>query len=187
MFYYTYKITLLKGSLAGHYYYGQHRTKNINDSYAGSGRIIRDYFKHYDKIEGVTYVKEILHFYNDEDELNIAEKVLIGDKYETDKFCLNLKPGGTNIPSGGAKIGNKSRLGKHNSKEHNAKIGLSNSISLKGKHRPEDVKHKISQSLIGIKRNPFSNEHKRKLSEKKKGMHWKIDPETGKRIYYKNN
>lgn len=34
-FYYTYKITLLKGSLAGHYYYGQHRTSNLNDGYAG--------------------------------------------------------------------------------------------------------------------------------------------------------
>lgn len=185
MFYYTYKITLLKGSLAGHYYYGQHRTNNLNDGYAGSGRVIKDYFKKYPKIEGITYVKSILQFYNDENELNLAEKDLIGDKYITDNLCINLKQGGTNIPSGGGKLGNKSRLGKHNSKEHNAKIGLSNSISLKGRHISEDVKHKISQSLIGIKRNPFSNEHKRKLSEKKKGMHWKKDPETGKRIYYK--
>ena len=187
MFYYTYKITLLKGSLAGHYYYGQHRTNNLNDGYAGSGKIIKDYYKKYGKIEHQTYIKEFIAFYNNEDELSQAEKDLIGDKYITDNLCINLKQGGTNIPSGGGKIGNKSRLGKHNSKEHNAKIGLSNSISLKGKHRPEDVKHKISQSLIGIKRNPFSIEHKRKLSEKKKGMHWKIDLETGKRIYYKNN
>lgn len=185
-YYYTYKITLLKGSLAGHYYFGQHRTKNLNDGYVGSGKIIKDYFKHYDKVEGVTYVKEILHFYNDKEELSLAEKVLIGDKYITDDLCLNLKQGGTNIPGGGGKLGNKSRLGKHNSKEHNAKIGLSNSISLKGRHMSEDVKRKISQSLIGRKKNPFSAEHKRKLSERKKGMHYRKDPETGKRIYYKN-
>lgn len=30
-FYYTYNITILKGSIAGHYYYGQHRTNNLND------------------------------------------------------------------------------------------------------------------------------------------------------------
>lgn len=61
---YTYKITCLKGSLAGHYYFDQHRTNNINDGYIGSGRIIGDYYKKYGKIEHQTYIKEIIAFYN---------------------------------------------------------------------------------------------------------------------------
>lgn len=90
-FYYTYKITLLKGTLAGKYYYGQHTTSNLNDGYAGSGRVLKDYYKKYGKIEGITYVKQILAFYNNLDELNRAEVELIGDKYENDAICLNLK------------------------------------------------------------------------------------------------
>lgn len=93
-FYYTYKITLLKGSLAGHYYYGQHRTNNLDDGYCGSGRIIKDYFKCYDKIEHQTYIKEILAFYDNLDDLNKAEFELIGNKYEDDELCLNIRPGG---------------------------------------------------------------------------------------------
>lgn len=92
---YTYKITLLKSTLANHYYYGRHKTDNINDGYCGSGVIIKNYFKKYGAIEGVTYEKEIVAFYNNEDELNKAEKELIGDKYDTDQLCLNLCVGGT--------------------------------------------------------------------------------------------
>lgn len=94
MFYYTYKITLLKGSLAGHYYYGQHRTKKLNDCYAGSGVIVSDYYGKYGKIEHQTYIKEIIAFYNSKEELDIAEDELIKDKYITDPLCLNLVKGG---------------------------------------------------------------------------------------------
>ena len=93
-YFYTYKITLLKGSLAGKYYYGQHITYNLNDGYCGSGTIIKSYYKKYRAIENITYVKEILKFYNDEKELDIAEKILIGDLWKTDDNCLNLKCGG---------------------------------------------------------------------------------------------
>lgn len=97
-YYYTYKITLLKGSLAGKYYYGQHITSKLNDHYAGSGSILKDYYKKYRAVEGVTYTKEILKFYNGQDELNKAEEILIGDLWETDPNCLNKKPGGNQPP-----------------------------------------------------------------------------------------
>ena len=90
-YYYTYKIVLLKGSLAGKYYYGQHITSNLKDCYAGSGSILKDYYKKYRAVEGVTYTKEILKFYNDEKELDWAEEILIGDLWETDPNCLNKK------------------------------------------------------------------------------------------------
>ena len=97
-YYYTYKIILLKGSLAGKYYYGQHITSKLNDHYAGSGSILKDYYKKYRAVEGVTYTKEILKFYNDEKELDRAEEILIGDLWETDPNCLNKKPGGNRPP-----------------------------------------------------------------------------------------
>lgn len=97
-YYYIYKIVLLKGSLAGKYYYGQHSTNSLQDNYAGSGSILKDYYKKYRRIEGITYTKEILKFYNDQDELNKAEEILIGDLWETDPNCLNKKPGGNQPP-----------------------------------------------------------------------------------------
>ena len=62
MIYYVYKITLLKGSLAGAYYIGQHRTKKMNDGYAGSGTILRNYYKVYGEKNGETYTKEIIRY-----------------------------------------------------------------------------------------------------------------------------
>lgn len=98
-FYYTYKITLLLGDCSGKYYYGQHTTNNLKDNYAGSGRILQRYYEKYRAIEGVTYTKEILKFYNSPEELNRAENILIGDLWKTDPNCLNLCPGG-NVFSG---------------------------------------------------------------------------------------
>lgn len=97
-YYYTYKIILLKGTLAGKYYYGQHITDKLKDYYTGSGTVLKDYYKKYRATEGVTYTKEILKFYNDSEELDKAEEVLIGDLWKTDPNCLNLKPGGSRPP-----------------------------------------------------------------------------------------
>jgi len=79
-FYYTYKITLLKGSYSNCYYLGQHKTNNLNDNYAGSGTKLRNYYNKYGKSEGDSYVKEILNSYSSLKELNEAEKILIGNK-----------------------------------------------------------------------------------------------------------
>lgn len=92
MYYYTYKITLTKGKLKDHYYYGMHTTKNLNDGYKGSGSILRDYYKKHPK----DYIKEIVSFYNDFESLRIAEQLLIGDLYKTDDMCINLVAGGGN-------------------------------------------------------------------------------------------
>lgn len=206
-YYYTYKITLLKGSLAGYYYYGQHRTSDLNDGYAGSGAIIAKYFKRYNKIEGVTYIKEILNFYNSLDELNNAEFELIGDKWSTDKMCLNLRAGGG---QNGLAIESIQKIsdalsGRFTSDETRKKL----SDSHKGKPSPnqgkkasDETRKKLSDSHKGIT-HKLSEESKKKISEARKGIvfsekhkqalkghhsnkgqHWILDPETKKRIYY---
>ncbi|MBQ5632522.1 MAG: hypothetical protein IIU99_05400 [Treponema sp.] len=211
IYYYTYKTTLLKGKLAGHYYYGLHRTNNLNDGYAGSGKIIKDYFKRYGKIEHQTYIKEIISFYNNDDELNQAEYNLIGDKYQNDKLCLNLKEGGKNIQHGGEKIGHqvseetrqkiskahKNKVLSNETKEkiHNILIGNKRAL---GHILSNETKEKIKNSHLGLKHSEttkqkmsisrkgknFTEEHKNKISQSLKGKHWKINKETGKRIYY---
>lgn len=167
-FYYTYKITLLKGSLAGHYYYGQHRTDNLNDGYAGSGRKIKNYYKKYGKIEHQTYIKEIISFYNNENELNQAEKDLIGDKYKTDELCLNLIPGGTG-------------KGRNKGYKHSIETRQKMSISQKGKHLSKETKEKLSKSRIGKFSGTRSEETRKKMSEAAKNRK-PVSEETKKKI-----
>lgn len=177
IYYYTYKITCLKGSLKNHYYFGQHRTENLNDGYCGSGTLIQDYYKKYGAIENVTYIKEILNFYSNINELNNAEFNLIGDKYENDELCINLRTGG-NVHT--LSIESKNKISEANtgkkhpfSQEHKNKI----SEALNGKNKTtEHCKH-ISEALKGKGKgrlSPMKGKHqteeaKQKISEKNKG------------------
>lgn len=97
--YYIYKITLLCGSLAGHYYIGKKKLKKtehnpMSDGYYGSGVIVKNYYKKYPFKQGITAIKEILELNETEEDNRAREKFYIGDKYDTDPMCLNLKEGG---------------------------------------------------------------------------------------------
>ena len=85
MYYYTYKILFENDD----YYLGQHITDNIEDGYTGSGKKLKE------RIKTDPFDFEILDFYKSEEELNNAERELIGDLWFTDPKCLNLKEGGT--------------------------------------------------------------------------------------------
>ena len=197
--FYIYKITLLKGSLAGKYYYGKrHLKKGINnpmaDGYYGSGAIIKKYYKKYPFEQGITAIKEILEFNDTEEENRKREIFYIGDKYNTDPYCLNLKAGGI----GGTwsediktkmsnsmkcfymsekgienRLQKKERLkGKPSqfgsgplTEEHKNRI----SESLKGKQRSEESRKKQSNSMKLVPSHFQSVDTKRKISEKLKG------------------
>jgi GIY-YIG catalytic domain len=84
MFYTIYKIT---NKVNGKYYIGKHQTENLNDGYMGSGKILkRSIYKH--GIENFT--KEILHIFDNEEEMNLKEKELVVVSEET----YNLNEGG---------------------------------------------------------------------------------------------
>lgn len=79
----------------------------------------------------------------------------------------------------------KAHKGHLCSEEQKRKISekLKGRISpMKDKHHSEETKEKMSVALKGVKRGPFSKEHKSKLSEAKKGRHWKLV--DGKRVWY---
>ena len=153
-FHYIYKITLLCGSKKGYYYFGKRTTrpwqKNpsvIDDGYAGSGTVVKNYFNKYGKILNETYIKEIVEF-NESFEINSKrEKEIIGDRYETDPLCLNLKEGG---------------FGGVYSIETRKKI----SDALKGKKKSEEAVEKNRQAQLKLW---SDTEHKKKMSDAHKG------------------
>lgn len=168
--YYTYRINLLVGSLKGHYYLGQHQTNNINDGYAGSGVVLGDYYQKYGAIRDVTYTKEIIGFYSNQDELNAAEADLIGDRYANDPLCINLCAGGCakGISEETRLKRSKALNGRKFSDETKARM----SESAKKKRLSESHKRHIGESVSGDRNywynHPITEEMKQKMSESHK-------------------
>lgn len=86
--YYTiYKIT---NKLDGKFYIGKHQTKNLDDEYFGSGKLLKRAIKKH----GVkNFIKEILHVFDNEKEMNIKEKELVIISEQTYNLCEGGKGG----------------------------------------------------------------------------------------------
>jgi hypothetical protein len=84
MHYTIYKIT---NKLNGKFYIGKHQTKDLNDGYMGSGKLIKAAIKKH----GVeNFTKEILHVFDTEAEMNETEARLV----LIHEGSYNLCPGG---------------------------------------------------------------------------------------------
>lgn len=173
-YHYIYKITCLCGSLAGKYYYGKHSTKDkedpFHDNYYGSGSVLIKYYKKYKPIEGETILKEIIEF-NPSKEINaIRERKWIGDKWETDPMCLNLKPGG----DGGVVMTDEIRKKiSDRLKGHTPwNKGVPMTDAQKEKYSLAHMGQKAwNKGMKGVmKTGPCSDERKRRISEAKKGI-----------------
>ncbi len=96
MFYTVYKIT---NKINGKFYIGKHQTKDLNDGYMGSGKLLKKAIEKYG-IEN--FKKEILHSFDNELEMNNKEKELV----VISENSYNLCDGG----NGGFGYINKNRL-----------------------------------------------------------------------------
>ena len=98
MRYIIYKIV---NQVNGRYYIGRHATKNINDSYMGSGKAILNAIKKYG-IESFT--KEILAEASSREELWELEKQIVNDQIVNDPLSYNMAYGGKSYLDGLKKI-----------------------------------------------------------------------------------
>ena len=172
-YYYTYKITCLEGSWKDKFYFGQHATTNLDDKYITGGKKIKCYIKKYPN----GFKREILTFYNSQEDLNKAEYELI-HPWLNNEMCLNLRDGGYK-PT----LGEEQKYKLHISvskymedPEHRKNAGAKNKGKIpwnKGKETPAEVRKKQSERKQEYykthtswnKNIPCSEEKKQKLSK----------------------
>lgn len=87
LYYFIYKTTNIKN---GKYYYGAHSTKNVNDSYLGSGVALKRAIKKYGK---ENFHREIIEFCDTEEEMYLKEEQVVFEHYKKEE-CYNMNVGG---------------------------------------------------------------------------------------------
>lgn len=131
--YTVYKIVNLINSK---YYIGIHKTKNLQDSYMGSGRLISAAIKKYGK---ENFSKEILYVYNTLHEAANKEKELVNPN---DPMIYNIKHGGF----GGFDHINSLQLNVHyGERSEQTKMKMKENHWSKSESK-ESIKQKISRS-----------------------------------------
>jgi len=158
-YYYIYKIesTFKNKNGEKYYYIGQHTTKKFPDAYWGSGKKLNDCYKKYPMEKG-NWKKIILEFADSFEEVLRLEKDFIGDLFNTDDNCLNLKEGG---------------IGGRNSREIQDKINEQNRGRIpwnKGISSSEETKQKLRENHAGGPKKGYNHteETKQKIREKRK-------------------
>lgn len=160
--FYIYRITNL---INGKTYIGQHKYKDLNDTYMGSGKYIKLAFKKYG-IEN--FKKEILIFnISKKEQANILEKTFITAEREKVGIenCYNIADGGNYT---------KGHKGHHHSEETRKMMSEKRKGrpgTMKGKHLTEEQKKKCSETHKGKpgywKGKHLSEEHRETLRKAK--------------------
>lgn len=114
MFYTIYKIT---NKINDKFYVGMHKTHNLNDGYMGSGKLIKRAIKKYG---GENFAKEILHIFDNEEDMKNKEKELVVLSEISYNLCEGGKGGFGYINS------NEELVVKRDAKENKKKGYLAN-------------------------------------------------------------
>jgi hypothetical protein len=88
MFYTIYKIT---NQINGKFYIGSHKTKDLNDSYMGSGK----YLKYAQEKYGIeNFTKEIMYVYDNPEDMYAKEAEIVNEDFLSEENTYNIKAGG---------------------------------------------------------------------------------------------
>lgn len=137
-------------------YIGKHKSKEFDVKYSGSGILLTKAIKKYGLENFETVMIECCDSF---EELNKKEKEYI-ESYN----CVDSEEF-YNLTKGGEGGDTRSWM----SKLERSKVMSGKNNPMYGKFHSEESKQKISKSRTGIKLQPFTEDHKRKLSESNKG------------------
>lgn len=168
MYYTIYKTTNV---LNEKFYIGKHQTKNLDDGYLGSGKLLKRAIKKHG-IEN--FKKEILHVFDTEEEMNAKEKELV----VLSEASYNLCPGGhggfgyiNSLPTTKENRSNAGKLGKialeekkKNDFNYKLKVTKNHSDGLKRSHKNGNG-HITEKFLKHFTGKTHSEEWKKKHSE----------------------
>lgn len=168
-FYVIYKsINLINGN----FYIGKHKTKDLNDSYFGSGIRISYAIKKYG-IEN--FKKEYLYFFNNENDCYNKEKEIVNESLLQDEKCYNLNLGGEGS-------WHKAQL-KLKFLFENKDYALKHGLKVKEyyKNLSEEEKLKISEKHSRTLIEKYKNDplYRKKISDNKREYHAKTNYQRG--------
>lgn len=178
--YTVYKVT---NKINNKIYIGVHGTKNPNDGYMGSGKLIMKAIKKYGDLN---FNKEILFEYDDKEDAYLKEAELVNKNFilETNNYNLVIGGRGGYVPSGvdhqmyGKQHSEESKERMSNAKKEYYKT---HTHSFYGKTQSDKMKSKIAKGMrLYYQDNPLSNETKKKMSIAKKEWH-----KTHKNVMFK--
>lgn len=142
MFYTIYKVT---NKINGKYYIGMHKTNNLDDGYMGSGNLIKRSIKKY----GVeNFEKEILHVFDNAEDMKAKEKELVVISEETYNLCPGGHGGFSYINSNDELVAKRDSV-ENKRKGYDASRLWEYNANRKGIPLSEDAKRKISMRLRG--------------------------------------
>jgi group I intron endonuclease len=165
MFYSIYKIT---NQIDGKIYIGSHKTKDLDDSYMGSGK----YLKYAQEKHGIeNFTKEILFVYETPEEMYAKEAELVNEEFLATANTYNLKVGGfggwdhitytpfrdKDFQSTMSARGNAKRKELFADDEHRKSQALKISVALKAKYESGAVNPFFGKS--------HTLEHRQKMSD----------------------
>jgi NUMOD3 motif len=158
MYYTIYKTTNL---VNGKFYIGKHQTSDLNDGYLGSGKLLKEAIRKYGKD---SFTKEIISFFDSEEDMNKAERVIVSEELVSDKMSYNIGVGG----EGGPHFKGKEHSDEVKERIRNKRIGTTCSEETKQKIRENNARTNESRSVkcsAANKGKPKSEEHKQKIRE----------------------
>lgn len=176
MYYCLYEIRNL---LNDKIYVGVHKTKNLDDGYMGSGKVIRNAIKKYGS---ENFTKTILETFEDDASMYAREKEVVTEEFLAREDTYNLRRGGT----GGFDYINKHRTTENRQKVNKitcSKGGTTSSSLLKERLKDDTYKTKWILSIINgqklINHNYAQFEGKKHTEETKRRISEKCKLRTG--------
>lgn len=145
MFYTIYQITNL---INGKTYIGKHQTKDLNDGYLGSGKLIKRAIEKYGK---ENFYKTILCIFTTEEEMDAKEKELVVLSENSYNLCEGGKGGFGYLNKNGLNNSNKNRdeINQRVRIKLSGRKNPSNSVRLKRLHQDGFFKEQNRLAFLG--------------------------------------